>query len=215
MIRKTFLAAAATAAVMTIGGAGSGWAGPVLQFSALSTGTPGFAASAGWSFITNEAVKVTALDAFDPTGTGAGGVRLYTASGTVLASAKVTTSDPKQGSPISFYSAAITPVSLKADMTYYIAEDLGSTTTANGNVTGLMTVSAIKYGSEVAAAGQGMDPTTDATMGMFSPGIFGPNFDIAAVGASVPEPGSFALLGIGLLGLLGGMIRQRRQSSSA
>jgi hypothetical protein len=33
---------------------------------------------------------------------------------------------------------------------------------------GLMTVSAIKYGSEVAAAGQGMDPTSDATMGVLS-----------------------------------------------
>jgi hypothetical protein len=109
MVRRTLLASGAIAALVTVGGAGSGWAGPVLQFSALSTGTPGFAASAGWSFITNEAVKVTALDAFDPTGTGAGGVRLYTASGTVLASVKVTTSDPKQGSPISFYSAAITP----------------------------------------------------------------------------------------------------------
>jgi hypothetical protein len=43
----------------------------------------------------------------------------------------------------------ITPVSLVADTTYYIAEDLGSTTTANGNVTGLMTRSTIKYGSEV------------------------------------------------------------------
>lgn len=56
---------------------------------------------------------------------------------------------------------------------------------------------------------------TDATMGMFSPGIFGPNFDIVTVGAAVPKPGSLALLGIGLLGLLGGVIRQGRQSSRA
>src|SRR5271169_2637498 len=79
MKRKALLASAAIAALVTIGGAGPGWAGPVLEFSALSTGTPGFAASAGWSFTTKQAVKVTALDAFDPTGTGAGGVRLYTA----------------------------------------------------------------------------------------------------------------------------------------
>jgi PEP-CTERM motif len=78
-----------------------------------------------------------------------------------------------------------------------------------------MTLSAITYGSEVAAMGQGMDPTMDATMGKFSQGIFGPNFDIATVGVAVPEPGSLKLLGIGLLGLLGGVIRQRRQSSRA
>jgi len=72
---------------------------------------PGFDASAGWSLKTNQAITVAALDAFDPTGNGtAGAVRLYNASGTVLASATVTTSDPKEGSPISFYSHAISPV---------------------------------------------------------------------------------------------------------
>jgi hypothetical protein len=76
----------------------------------------------------------------------------------VLASATVTTSDPKEGSPISFYSHAISPVSLAANTTYYIAEDLGSSTTANANVTGLTTASEITYEGEVAAMGQGMNP---------------------------------------------------------
>jgi hypothetical protein len=102
MVKKTLLASAAIAALVTIGGAHPGWALPVLEFSSGTVmAADGLApASAGWSFTTNQAVNVTALDAFDPTGTGAGGVRLYTGSGTVLASATVTTSDNQEGSPI-------------------------------------------------------------------------------------------------------------------
>jgi hypothetical protein len=195
----------------TIGGTGPAWAVVALQFSALSTGTPGFDASAGWSFTTNEKISVTALDAFDPNGDGAAGtVRLYNASGTVLASAKVTTTDPKEGSPIMFFSAKLSkPLVLAAMTTYFIAEDLGTATTANGNVSGLTTSSAIKYDGEVAAMGQGKNPTTDATGGMFSPGIFGPNFDVTLGASAVPEPSTWAmmLIGFGLLGLGGAFSR--------
>ena len=99
-MKKTLLASVAIAALTTIGGAGPARA-VVLEFSAVSAAAAGFDASAGWSFATTEKISVTALDAFDPTGDGAAGtVRLYTAGGTVLASARVTTKDPKEGSPI-------------------------------------------------------------------------------------------------------------------
>jgi hypothetical protein len=207
-MKKTLLASAAVAALTTIGGSGPAWAAVLaLEFKALNTGTPGFDASAGWSFTTTERITVSALDAFDPTGNGtAGTVRLYNASGTVLASAKVTTSDPKEGSPIMFFSAKLSkPLVLATKTTYFIAEDLGTATTANGNVSGLTTATGITYDGEVAAMGQGKNPTTDATGGMFSPGIFGPNFDVAAVGAAVPEPSTWAmmLLGFGGLGFAG------------
>jgi hypothetical protein len=51
-------------------------------------------------------------------------------------------------------------------------------------------------------------------MGMFTPGIFGPNFEVEAVGAAVPEPATWAmmLLGFGLLGLGGARLSRRGRS---
>ena len=218
MIKKTLLASAAMAALVISGTAGPAWAAPVLQFTSGTKTTAGqlAPASAGWSFTTgSQGVSVTALDAFDSTGTGAGGVRLYTAGGTVLASATVTNSDPLEGTlPSQFHSHALTtPVSLAANTMYFIAEDLAAATMGYVDVTGLTTTNGITYDGVVAAQTFGQNPTTDATMGMFTNGIFGPNFDIAAVGAPVPEPepASFMLLGTGLLVLLGaGLSRHRR-----
>jgi hypothetical protein len=202
-MKTALLASAAMVALTTIGGTGPAWAVVALEFSKLDTAPAGFDASAGWSFTTNEKITVTALDAFDPTGDGsAGTVRLYNASGTVLGSAKVTTSDPKEGSPILFFTAKLSkPIVLAAKTTYFIAEDLGTATLANATVTGLTTSSAIKYDVEVAAMGQGKNPTTDATGGMFSPGIFGPNFDVGAVGAAIPEPSTWAMMLLGFAGI--------------
>jgi hypothetical protein len=216
-MKTTLLASAAIAVLTSIGGAGPAWAVVALEFSKLDTGTPGFDASAGWSFTTTEKITVTALDAFDPTGNGAAGtVRLYNASGTVLASAKVTTSDPKEGSPITFFSAELSkPLVLAANTTFFIAEDLGTATTANGNVSGLTTSSAIKFDGEVAAMGQGKDPTTDATGGMFSPGIFGPDFNLTLGATAVPEASTWAMMLIGFAGLGYAGYRRRRALAPA
>ena len=202
-MKTTLVASAAIAALTTIGGMGPARAVVALEFSKLDTAPAGFDASAGWSFTTNEKITVTALDAFDPTGDGsAGAVRLYNASGTVLGSAKVTTSDPKEGSPIMFFTAKLSkPIVLAANTTYFIAEDLGTATLANGTVTGLTTSSTIKYLGEVAVAGQGKNPFTDGTEGEFSPGIFGPNFDVGAVGAAIPEPSTWGMMLLGFAGL--------------
>jgi hypothetical protein len=212
-MKTTLLASAAIVALMTIGPSGTRAAVLALQFSAVSAAPAGFDASAGWSFTTTEKITVTALDAFDPTGTGAGTVRLYKAS-KLLATATVTNKDPQEGSPIKFFSATLKTPLVLAVGTYFIAEDLATTTMANGNVKGLTTSKGVTFDGEVAIAGQGKDPTTDATMGMFSPGIFGPNFEVGAVGAAVPEPATWAmmLLGFGLLGLGGARLSRRGRS---
>ncbi len=136
-------------------------------------------------------------------------MRLYNASGTVLASATVTFSDKQEGSPAAFYSQAISPVSLAADTTYYIAQDFSAfsnsafSTHLDFLVTGLTTDAAITFDGEVAAVGLGTNPTTDATGGGYNPAFFGPNFDIA-----VPEPSTLLLLAAGLGGL--SMLRSKR-----
>jgi hypothetical protein len=175
-------------------------AGPVLEQSPFPYyQTVAFSTdyTLGWSFTTNQAFNVGALDAYQ-IDTGGSQVRLYNATGTILASATVVSTDPVEGSPFSFYSQAISPVALAAGQTYYIAEDVGSGTGALVAGFGLTTDPAITYGSAVSANGLGNDPTTDVFGGGYDPGYFGPNFDIAT--SSVPEPATLTLFGIGALG---------------
>lgn len=189
---------------------GAAQASIALEFTSGTSYTlVGTDGSVGWYFTTNQAITVTALDAYDPSN-GSGNVRLYDVAGNILASATVTTSDPLVGSPVSFRSHAITPVSLSANTTYYIAQDARGNAFF-GSVGGMTTISAITYGGQVAGGGLGQTPTGDGFGGAFSPGFFGPNFEIADQNV-VPEPSSLTVFSI--LGLLGyvGLRRERRFS---
>ena len=179
-----------------------------VEFSGETTGMPTSDTTAGWSFTTNQAITVTALEVFDPT--GAGGVRLYDASQTILASATVTTGDPQVGSPTLFYSHAITPVPLAAGTTYFIAEDTAfNTTNAAFFVTGMTVDPAITYGGEISATNTGQTPTSDLFGGVLNPGIFGPNFAFTTAAAPAPEPltATLGLLSVG--GLAMATLRRR------
>jgi hypothetical protein len=187
---------------------------PVLEF----TSGPGFVitldGSLGWSFTTNTAITVDSLDAHNPTGT-TDDVRLYSTS-SLLASATVTTSDPLVGSFLTFNSQSITPVTLDAGQTYYIAEDMAMETTIfRANAAGITTDPSITYDGGVEQAGLGEDPTFDhdSDFAPFEPGFFGPNFGIQAQATGTPEPGSMALAlasGIACIGVGMRRIRSRK-----
>jgi hypothetical protein len=181
-----------------------------LAFEFTSTGTINASdASLGFRFTTSQAISVVALDVYgvNPAGTQ---VRLYNAAGTTLASATVLATDPIEGSPTPFFSHAITPLSLMAGQTYYIAEDyreVDPDPLANATFTKIDP--SVAYGSAVFAFGLGQNPTSNAlNIPFLHNGYFGPNFDIA----TVPEPSSFVT---GLTAMALGLCRHWRRARQA
>jgi hypothetical protein len=164
---------------------GAAHAGPAFEFT--STGTlEASDASLGFRFTTNQAISVVALDAHGVNDAGSQ-VRLYNAAGTTLASATVLPTDPIQGSPTPFFSHAITPLSLAAGQTYYVAEDyVEGDPDVLFNATFTNIDPSVAYGSGVFAFGLGLNPTSNG-FPFANKGFFGPNFEVA----SVPEPSSF------------------------
>jgi hypothetical protein len=160
----------------------------------------------GWKFTTTSAITVVALDAYDPE-PGSGHVWLYDSLDDVLATAIVSLSDAMVGAPQAFYSHSVTPVTLAAGQTYYIAEDYDGTAAAfpqfYANVGSLTTASQIQYGGGTLASGLDQFPTHDSLFGgTTNPAYFGPNFEIA------PEPSTLALGAGALVGLA--VLRRRK-----
>ena len=179
-----------------------------VNFTGGTISPTGALVSAGFSFTTNQSVTIDALADFHALATGSN-VRLYNSQGTVLASATVFSTDPTDG-PFNFHG--ITPVTLAASTTYYIAADTVIGQLGEYSVTGLTTNLAISFGVGVEAFGLGNKPTSDIQGGANNPGYFGPSFEISAV----PEPSGFALLGIGTIALLKyGWSRAKRSSAKS
>jgi hypothetical protein len=202
------LAAAAT--VVLTGGPAQ--AGPVLEFGSSAQQIDAGDTTFGWSFTTTQAITVTALDAYDPAGYGT--VRLYDGSLHTLASATLTTADAREGSPIPFYTQAITPVSLAANHTYYIVQDITAFVTFfNAYTDSPRTGSLIVYDGALSARGAGQTPTSDSEYhGALGNGVFGPNFDVASP-TGVPEPVTLAPAVLAALAGAGIAWRKRRRSA--
>ena len=164
--------------------------GSAVNFTGGTISPTGANVSAGFSFTTNQAVTIDALADFSPLATGSN-VRLYDGLGTVLASTTVTSADPTDGT---FRFHVISPVTLAASTTYYVAADIVVSQLSEYSVTGLTTNPAISFGAAVESLGLGMKPTSDLQGGAFNPGYFGPSFEISAV----PEPSGLALFGLGV-----------------
>jgi hypothetical protein len=138
----------------------------------------------GWSFTTNQALLVTALDAQNPVG-GTNNVQLYDGKGNVLAQATVTSADPLEGSPTSFYSASITPVLLQDDTTYYIAQYVTAPNGIGYLASGVTVNPLITFGTPVSS--QGSMPTGNSG-GDGGYSYFGPDFDAQPAAIATPEP---------------------------
>jgi hypothetical protein len=177
--------------------------------------TEGASMSMGFAFTTNESIVIDALaDVLVPSQRSSGQVRLYDGTQTVLAETTVTTSDPHPysvpygttGESLSLYVAAITPITLTANTTYYIAADVPSDFAFISALVGITTDPTITYDHGVSVLGTGNNPLTDS--GGPPPGYLGPDFIIA--GAAVPEPSSLVLASIAVAGVTISQARRRK-----
>ncbi len=179
-------------------------------------------ATIGWAFETGASpITVVALDSLILTQTalfgegpnvGATTVRLYDGLGNIIASATVSTADPMETAGLSYYAHGITPVTLAANNTYYIAEDYQvGYLYALPTITPSMTNGATYVGgvSEWGIGGMPTDNLLDPNRtDVFL--YFGPNFDAAP--SAVPEPSTMTVVGVAAITGLGYFGWRRRIS---
>ena len=165
--------------------------------SCCSTGGLGW--SLGWSFYTNAAVTVTSLDYWNsPTGlTQSHDVGIYDSNQNLVVSASVGPNDPviPNGAGYGWQEVFVTPVTLAAHQTYYIAGVTGTVDPYAYSVGGLTTIPQITYLTEQDFdSGTLVFPANNTWPGV-DPAYFSANFN-------VPEPPSFVyLFGYGMMGL--------------
>jgi hypothetical protein len=180
-----------------------------LRVDSAGSSPTGTAFTAGWSFTVGPtSISVLALDYYSaPAATGVANVRLYTAGGTVLASASVVSSDPTIGNAsYLFNSHAISAVSLSANTTYYIAADIPVGQSYASHATVTQVAPEITYVGGLTSLGLGGKPTSDL-FNLLPQSYFGPSFEfVANTGGpnAVPLPSS-TVMGLGLLCSLGAL----------
>ena len=165
----------------------------------------------GWSFTTNSDINVVDLGVFDDSQNGltdSHQVGIWDSSGTLLVS---TTVPSGTGATLDdqFRTVGVSSTELFAGQKYFIGTlytTFDDPLLLQGDASNFATASQITYDNATFALGTTLkDPTTVASP---PPAFFGPTFEFEAVSSPVPEPGSFVLLGTGLLGFAG-VLRKR------
>lgn len=183
---------------------------PAINFTSFTTYSGDGPWTLGFQFSTNGAIDVSQLGAFDLNQDGFvvnHNVGLWDASGNLLASTTVTSTDPLNGL---FRYANISPVLLNAGQNYYVGADGygGSFDTYALTASDLTTASEINYIHSAFNQGVSLAFPSSSDVNNAS-GYYGANFTFGS--AAVPEPPSLALIGLGLAGI--GFLRKKKKTS--
>lgn len=211
---KTLVASICNVAFFLVVCASTASAGPayvVSNITAFELTNPPF--TLGFQFSTNRDITVTDLGFFDSGQDGLGeshAIGIWNSAGTLLTSSTVPAGTA--GTLVNqFRYVSIAPIVLDGGGLFRIGALYATGVDPvifPGEATDFATDPAVNFLAATFASGNALSDPADTAASL--PGYFGPNF-LFSTAASVPEPATLGLLGLGLLGL--GFIRRKRCAS--